>query len=73
MKGDNLRKNASGYSDPTAYQAIMNVDADFELQISYAARCNKLIHMIKDMCDLAGFKVDGRIVLVDQETGKVWR
>ncbi len=27
MKGDNLRKNASGYSDPTAYQAIMNVDA----------------------------------------------
>ena len=37
MKGDNLRKNASGYSDPTAYQAIMNVDAD-------AARCNKLIH-----------------------------
>lgn len=66
MKGDNLRKNASGYSDPTAYQAIMNVDAD-------AARCNKLIHMIKDMCDLAGFKVDGRITLVDQETGKVWR
>lgn len=65
MKGDNLRKNASGYSDPTAYQAIMNVYAD-------AARCNKLIHMIKDMCDLAGFKVDGRIVLVDKKTGKVW-
>ena len=65
MKGDNLRKNASGYSDPTAYQAIMNVDD--------AARCNKLIHRIKNMCDLAGFKVDGRIVLVDQETGKVWR
>ena len=66
MKGDNLRKNASGCSDPTAYQAIMNVDAD-------AARCNKLIHMIKDMCDLAGFKIDGHIVLIDQETGKVWR
>lgn len=66
MKGDNLRKNASGYYDPTAYQAIMNVDAD-------ADRCNKLIHMIKDMCDLAGFKVDGRIVLIDQETVKVWR
>jgi len=66
MKGDNLRKNASGYSDPTAYQAIMNADAD-------SARCNKLIYMIKDMCDLAGFKVDGRITLIDQETGKVWR
>ena len=23
MKGDNLRKNASGYYDPTAYQAIL--------------------------------------------------
>lgn len=66
MKGDNLRKNASGCSDPTAYQAIMNVDAE-------AARCNKLIHMIKDLCELAGFKIDGRIVLIDQETGKVWR
>ena len=65
MKGDNLRKNAEGYSDPTAYQAIMNVYAG-------TARCNKLIHMIKDMCDLAGFKVDGRIVLVDKKTGKVW-
>ena len=66
MKGDNLRKNASGYYDLTAYQAIMNADED-------TTRCNKLIHMIKDMCDLAGFKVDGRITLIDQETGKVWR
>ena len=27
---NNLRRNASGYSDPTAYQAIKNVDREIE-------------------------------------------
>ena len=46
----------------------MKGDADAD-----ATRCNKVIHMIKDLCKLAGFKIDGRIVLIDQETGKGWR
>ena len=66
MNDRDFRKNSEGYDDPTAYQAIMNADRD-------AMHCNKPIHTIKDMCDLEGFKVDGRITLIDQETGKVWR
>jgi hypothetical protein len=61
-----LRKNASGYSDPTAYQAIKNIDREDE-------NFHKLLHTIFNICDLAGFRIEGRIVFVDEVTGKVWR
>lgn len=38
------RKNSEGYSDPTAYQAMMNLEIE-EL------RFKKLLRSIKDMCD----------------------
>ena len=59
-----LRKNASGYSDPTAYEAIKNADK---------AKLDNLLHVIFYICKLAGFRVEGRIVLVEEKTGKVWR
>ncbi len=61
-----LRKNAEGYSDPTAYEAIRNVETDDD-------RFHKLLHTIFDICELSGFKLEGRITLVDQETGKVYK
>lgn len=30
MANNDLRRNAEGYSDPTAYEAIKNLDADDE-------------------------------------------
>lgn len=39
-----LRKNAEGYSDPTAYEAMKNLDRDDE-------RFHKLLHTIFDMCE----------------------
>lgn len=60
-------KNAEGYSDPTAYEAIKKADYDFEL-----ARRTKLLKTIYSICDLAGYHVAGRIVLKDKFTGKVW-
>lgn len=65
---DDLRKNASGYFDPTAYQAIKKVDNKGEDEVF-----NKLLHTIFNICDLSGFRVEGRIVLVDKTSGKVWR
>lgn len=60
-------RNGSGYVDPTAYNAIRNIETtDME-------RVNKLMHTIFHVCELAGFYVDGRIALVDKKTGKVWR
>ena len=62
----NDRKNAEGYSDPTAYQALKNIETEEE-------RFHKLLHMIFDICALSDFEIEGRIVLVDKRSGKVWR
>ena len=59
------RKNAEGYADPTAYEAIRN-DKDDE-------RFHRLLHTIFYICELAGFQIEGRVVLVDKRNGKVWR
>ncbi len=61
-----LKKNQSGYSDPTAYKAIIQADKDVD-------KLNKLIHSIRDICDLAGFEIEERIILKDKKTGKIWR
>lgn len=47
MNDKDLRKNASGCSDPTAYEAIKNIDKEDE-------RFQKLIHTIFNMCELSG-------------------
>ncbi len=62
----NDRKNAEGYSDPTAYQAMKNIEVEEE-------RFHKLLYAIFDICELANFAIEGRIVLVDKRTGRVWR
>lgn len=60
------RKNSEGYSDPTANQAMMNLEIE-EL------RFKKLLRSIKDLCDLADFEIEGRVVLIDKRSGRVWR
>jgi hypothetical protein len=57
--------NGSGCKDLTAYEAIRNVESE--------DRFNKLLKTIFNICDLAGFHVEERIVLKDKKTGKVWR
>lgn len=60
-----LRKNAEGYPDPTAYEAIKRAEAD--------DRFHKLLYAIRDICELSGFTIEERIVLRDNRTGKIWR
>lgn len=60
------RKNAEGYSDLTAYQAMTNLEIE-EL------RFKKLLRSIKDVCDLADFEIEGRVVLIDKRSGRIWR
>lgn len=68
-KKDDIKKNGSGYSDPTAYRAIKNVeggkDADKRFQL--------LLDTIFNLCELSGFHLEERIVVKDKKTGKVWR
>lgn len=65
-KDDDLKRNASGYYDSTAYEAIKKVDKEDE-------KFHKLLHTIFYICKLAGFEIEGRIVLTDIETGRTWR
>jgi hypothetical protein len=63
---DELKRNGSGYYDPTAWKAISNIEKDAE-------RFRKVLNAIFVVCDLAGFHVEGRITLRDKKTGKIWR
>lgn len=60
------RMNHEGYFDETAYKAIRNIEDDDE-------RFHKLLWIIREICELADFRIEGRIVLTDKMTGKTWR
>lgn len=36
-------------------------------------RFNRIIHIIKSICDMAGFTIENRIILKDNNTGRIWR
>lgn len=63
------RRNASGYMDLTAYEAIKAADRDADAE----ARFRKLLGTLFYICDLAGFHIEGRLEIKDKKTGKIWR
>lgn len=63
---NNPHKNKEGYSDPTAYEALRKIDEE-------DARFHRLLDTIFYLCELAGFRIEGRIVLTDKRTGRIWR
>lgn len=64
------RKNAEGYNDPTAYEAIKNTEQN---QDKDDARFHQLLNLLFQLCEIADFHIEGRIVLKDKKTGKIWR
>ena len=62
---ENPKFNGSGCKDMTAYKAIENIEAE--------KRFKRLLHKIFRLCDSAGFHLEGRIVVRDKKTGKIWR
>ena len=63
---NDLKRNASGYYDPTAYKAIKNIEKEEK-------RVSLLIKTLQSVAHLSGFSIEGRIVLRDKETGEIWR
>lgn len=63
---NDIKRNGSGCSDPTAYKAIRNLERDQE-------RFQKLLDTIFNICELSGFHIEERIIVKDMKTGKVWR
>lgn len=71
-------RNAEGYPDPTATKAFENIrkkERQKELKQDAEAMeiIKRLIPVLKQTADFAGFEIVGRIVLKDKTTGKEWR
>ena len=62
-----MKRNASGYTDLTAYNGIKNADYAKEKE-----RHRKLIGALLRICELAGYSMESKIVVKDLRTGKVW-
>lgn len=60
------KRNSEGYSDPTAYKALSNVERE-------EARAHKVKSLLSLMCDLAGYKIRGQVFLMDKRTGHTYR
>lgn len=61
-----IYKNHEGYSDPTVHAVLKKMEDE-------ERRFHKLLNTIFYICELAGFKIEGRITLVDEKTGRIWR
>lgn len=70
-----MYKNAEGYSDPTPGEAMSNIRKEQRQQetAERLAVISRLIPVMKQTAELAGFEVVGRITLKDKETGKEYR
>lgn len=70
-----MYKNAEGYSDPTPGEAMSNIRREQRQQetAERLAVISRLVPVMKQTAELAGFEVVGRITLKDKETGKEYR
>ena len=70
-----MYKNAEGYSDPTPGEAMSNIRKEQRQQeaAERLAVISRLIPVMKQTAELAGFEVVGSITLKDKETGKEYR
>ena len=66
MNDRELSHNASGYSDPTAAEAITHADEAYD-------RFNKLLGIIFKLCEISGFHLESKIIVRDNKTGKILR
>lgn len=60
-----FKRNSSGYYDPTAWDAVKNINAE--------NRIKKLLDVIHSIASIAGFEIQGRITFMDTKTGKVYK
>lgn len=63
-----LKRNGSGYYDPTAYEAIKRCMADEEYE-----RYRRFIGCIFRICELSGYHIEERLVVKDMKTGRIFK
>ena len=71
MRRDSISsKNTEGYIDIVPYTAIKNIDK--KVVSKETTHFRNTLRAIFCICELAGFRVCGRIILEDLKTGKIW-
>ena len=63
-------KNDEYYADPTAYEAIKNVNKE---ELAESDRFYDFLDAIFYIAELADFQFEGRLVVKDKKTGRIWR
>lgn len=62
-------KNSEHYNDPTPYEAHKNIRKEEQLEVARM----RTISALKQVADLAGFEIVGRVVLMDKDSGRIFR
>lgn len=65
-----IKHNAEGYKDSTAYKAIMAIEETKRRRLKEQAEHDKLVQHIKYVVELAGFKLTDRVKLVHRQSGR---
>lgn len=65
---NDIKHNAEGYKDSTAYKAIVSMEEFKKRQLKEQTEHDKLVQHIKYIVELAGFKLGDRVKLVHKES-----
>lgn len=63
-----IKHNAEGYKDSTAYKAIISIEEVKKRQLKEQAEHDELIKHIRYIVDIAGFKLTDRVRLMNRES-----
>lgn len=74
MSNDNLSRNAEHYADPTPGTAMRNIrKEEYQKEAARLDRIGDIVPLLRQMANIAGFEIIGRIPLRDKATGKEYR
>jgi hypothetical protein len=65
-----IKHNAEGYKDSTAYKAIMAIEEAKKRKMKEQAEHDRLVQHIKYIVELAGFRLGDRVKLVHRQSGR---
>lgn len=63
-----IKHNAEGYKDSTAYKAIMAIEETKRRRLKEQAEHDELIKHIRYIVELAGFRLTDRVRLIHKES-----
>lgn len=74
MSNDNMSRNAEHYADPTPAAAMRNICLEkYQKEAARLDRSGDIVPLLRQMANIAGFEIIGRIPLRDKATGKEYR